>query len=165
MTSANVGFSRLHIALHWAVVLLVTCQLLFAESMTRSVDAAETREAVSATDLVLSTSHYWFGLTILALAVLRAMVRVTRGVPAPASDQPRLMQLAATSTHFLFYLLLFAVPVLGLLAFYLGDPWGPIHSLAKPAFLVLIAIHAGAALFHQFFLKDGTLTRILRAND
>lgn len=54
------------------------------------------------------------------------------------------------------------MPILGLLAFYVGDPWGPIHSFAKPVFLVLIALHAGAAVFHQFVLRDGTLTRILR---
>ena len=102
MTSARTGFSRLQITLHWAIVVLVGSQLLFAESMTRSVDAADTGEALSATDRILSTSHYWFGLTILALVILRAVVRVTKGVPAPASEQPRWMQLAATSTHFLF---------------------------------------------------------------
>jgi cytochrome b561 len=32
---------------------------------------------------------------------------------------------------------------------------------AKPAFIILIAIHALAALYHQFWLKDGTLKRML----
>jgi cytochrome b561 len=62
----------------------------------------------------------------------------------------------------LFYALLVAVPVTGLLGYYFEGPYGDIHSWAKPVFIGLIAIHAAAALFHQFWLKDGTLTRILK---
>jgi cytochrome b561 len=38
---------------------------------------------------------------------------------------------------------------------------GDIHALAKPVFIVLISIHAAAALFHQLWLRDGTLKRML----
>jgi cytochrome b561 len=71
------------------------------------------------------------------------------------------MQVAARASHGIFYVLLLATPEIGLLAFYLGDPWGDVHSLAKPAFIVLIAVHAVAALYHRFWLKDGTLRRML----
>jgi len=71
------------------------------------------------------------------------------------------MEMAASASHGLFYLLLLATPILGLLAFYVGDSWGDIHSLAKPAFIVLIAVHAIAAVYHQFWLKDATLTRMM----
>ena len=75
---------------------------------------------------------------------------------------PVALLLAFTAMHWVFYVLLFAVPVLGLLGYYFGDPWGEIHTLAKPAFIVLIVIHAGAALFNQFVLKDGTMARMLK---
>ena len=100
------GFSRLLIALHWGIVLLVGSQLSFAGRMARSVDAAKSGDLLSAADRVLSTSHYWFAITIPALVLLRAAVRVTKGAPPPALGQPPVMQLAATATHFLLYLLL-----------------------------------------------------------
>ena len=159
--SSSPGFSRLQIALHWAVAFLVGSQLLFGESMTRSVDAAESGDPLSLTDKLLATSHYWFGISILALVAIRFVVRLTTGAPAPASEQPKIVHLAATATHWLFYAMLFAFPVLGLLALYAGDPWGQIHSLAKPAFLGLIVLHLGAALYHQLVVKDGTLRRML----
>lgn len=160
-TTPSKGFSRLQIALHWAVALLVGSQLLFGESMTRSVDAADSGGALSKADSLLATSHYWFGIAILLLVAVRLYVRITRGAPKSASGKSPLLQFAAAATHWMFYALLAAVPVLGLLAYYVGDPWGDIHSLARPVFLVLIAAHAGAALMHQFVLRDGTLRRML----
>ncbi|MBZ9761607.1 cytochrome b [Mesorhizobium sp. CA8] len=155
------GYSFFQIGLHWLTAALVLFQLFFGESMTAVVDAAEGGQAVSATDQALGSAHYWVGLAILALVLVRLIVRLASGAPAPAGRGPRWMQLAAHASHGLFYVLLLAAPAIGFLAFYLGDPWGDIHSLAKPAFIVLIAIHAVAALYHQFWLKDGTLKRML----
>jgi cytochrome b561 len=33
--------------------------------------------------------------------------------------------------------------------------------MAKPVFIVTIAVHAAAALVHQFWMKDGTLARMI----
>ncbi|WP_348625674.1 cytochrome b/b6 domain-containing protein [Mesorhizobium sp. LNHC221B00] len=83
------------------------------------------------------------------------------GAPRPADRGPVWMRIAARGSHGLFYLVLLATPIVGLLAFYVGDPWGDIHSLSKPVFIVLISVHALAALFHQYWLRDGTLKRML----
>ncbi|MEI9406688.1 cytochrome b [Mesorhizobium argentiipisi] len=155
------GYSIFHIGLHWLIAALVLFQLFFGESMTAVVDAAEGGQPVSVTDKALGSAHYWVGLAILALVLVRLIVRLASGVPAPAGRGPKWMQVAAHASHGLFYVLLLAAPAIGLLAFYLGDPWGDVHSLAKPAFIALIAIHAVAALYHQFWLKDGTLKRML----
>ncbi len=40
-----------------------------------------------------------------------------------------------------------------------------LHELAKPAFVFLIAVHVVAALWHQFWLKDGLLVRMKRPAD
>lgn len=53
------------------------------------------------------------------------------------------------------------MPVTGLLTVYVNPDIGEIHQLAKPAFVILIALHASAALFHHFVLRDGTLKRML----
>ncbi|MEZ2329671.1 cytochrome b [Mesorhizobium sp. RCC_202] len=161
MTDTRVGYSTYQIALHWIIAALVLFQLLFGESMKMVVDAAENGQQLSATDQTMGSAHYWVGIAILALVVLRLALRLATGAAAPASESPKWMHLAAKASHALFYVLLLATPVLGLLAFYVGDPWGDIHSLSKPAFIVLIAVHALAAFYHQFWLRDGTLRRML----
>ena len=157
------GFSRLQIVLHWLIAALVVFQLVFAEAMEEMVEAAEEGERLSAGDAFLGSAHYWFGIAILALVALRIVLRLRTGAPAQARGAGSASQLAAKAVHLLFYVLLVAVPILGLLAYYFGDPWGEVHQLAKPAFILLIAVHAGAALYHQFVLRDGTLRRMLVA--
>lgn len=155
------GYSAIQIGLHWVIAALVLFQIFFGESMTAVVDAAEEGQQVSPTDQALGSAHFWVGIAILALVALRLAIRFVSGAPKPASDGPGWMQTAARVSHGLFYLLLLATPIVGLLAFYVGDPWGDIHSMNKPAFIILIAIHFVASLYHQLWLKDGTLTRML----
>ncbi|MGX5840204.1 cytochrome b [Mesorhizobium sp. ArgA1] len=161
MKEIRQGYSFYQIALHWIIAALMLFQLFFGENMTTVVDAAEDGTSVSATDQMLGSAHYWVGIAILALVVLRLVMRLVSGAPKPAESGPGWMKIAARGSHGLFYLLLLATPILGLLAFYVGDPWGDIHSMNKPAFIVLISTHALAALFHQFWLRDGTLKRML----
>ena len=129
--------------------------------MTTLVDAVEEGATVPEADRLLGSAHYWIGIAILVRVVLRLVVRFPRGAPAPAAGAPGWMGAAAKISHTLFYILLTATPILGLLAFYAGNPWGDIHSLNKPAFIILIGVHAIAALYHQFWLRDGTLSRML----
>ena len=154
------GYSGLQISLHWILAALVLFQLIFGESMTAVVDAAEDGLQASGADLALGSAHYWIGIAILALVGLRILLRLTSGVPRPANSGPAWMSAAARASHILFYILLAATPILGLLAYYVGDPFGEIHSLAKPVFILLIVLHAAAALLHHFWLKDDTLKRI-----
>lgn len=161
MLNGQIKYSGIQIAIHWLIAALVLFQLLFGESMTAVVDAAEEGTTVPPADRLLGSAHYWIGITILVLVLLRLVVRFTRGAPEPAAGAPGWMGTAAKISHALFYILLVATPILGLLAFYVGDPWGDIHSLNKPAFIILITVHAIAALYHQFWLRDGTLRRML----
>lgn len=61
--------------------------------------------------------------------------------------------------HWAFYGLLLAAT--GLLAFHAWDWTGDVHSVAKPALIILIGLHADAARFHHLVLKDDTLRRML----
>jgi cytochrome b561 len=70
------------------------------------------------------------------------------------------MATVAKVSHALFYILLILMPILGLLAYYVGDPYDDLHELGKPILIILIALHACGSLFHQFWLKDGTLRGI-----
>lgn len=154
------GYAPIQIGLHWLIAALVLFQLVFGESMVTATDAAEEGTTLGTTDAVLATAHYWVGICVLVLVAVRLAVRLRMGAPAPAEGNA-IMALAAKTTHWLFYILLVAVPVTGLITVYINPEMGEIHQLAKPAFIVLIAIHAGAALFHHFILRDGTLRRML----
>lgn len=154
------GYSSLQIALHWTVAALIFFQLLFGESMTTIADAGEEGTTASPSDPTLSIAHYWVGIAILCLVAIRLILRIVQGTPESAGDTTW-MTYAAKASHWLFYILLVAAPATGLLAVYVSDELGDIHKLAKPAFIVLVALHAVAALFHQFVLKDGTLKRML----
>ena len=153
------GYSLAQITLHWLIAALVLFQLVFGESMVAVVDAAEEGGTASPGDILLSGWHYWVGIAILGLVVVRLGLRLTTGASQPRPTS--LIEWAASSLHWLFYALLFMVPISGLMTLYVNPEIGDIHSLAKPVFIVLILAHAGAALYHQFVVKDGTLRRML----
>ncbi len=155
------GYSLLQISLHWLIAALVIFQLFFGESMTHAVDAVAQGTTATPFDTQFASLHYWFGIAILALVVVRLVVRLTRGIPPAAPSTPRWSDLAARIAHGLFYVLLVAVPVTGLLGYYVEGPFGDIHAWAKPVFIGLIAIHGAASVYHQFWVKDGTLSRML----
>lgn len=155
------GYSTLQIVLHWLIAALVLVQLVFGESMTAFVEAAEEGRAASALDSRLASVHYYFGIAILGLVAVRLALRVGRGTPA-APEASRALEVAGRISHWLFYALLVVVPVTGLLAYYLGDPFDEVHELGKPIFIGLIALHVAASLYHQFWRKDGLLMRMLR---
>ncbi|MEI4486140.1 cytochrome b/b6 domain-containing protein [Frigidibacter sp. MR17.14] len=159
--STRTGYSALQILLHWLIAALVAFQLIFGESMGHVGRALARGETPDPTDAALASAHYWVGLSILGLVVIRLAVRLRQGTPAPA-PAPAWQVKAAKGMHHLFYLLLVLVPLTGLAAVYVTPEAGDIHELAKPAFLILIALHAAAALWHQFALGDGTLMRMLK---
>lgn len=161
MTASATSYSKLQIVLHWLIATLVVFQLLAGESMTATIDALADGGQPSPADQTLASLHYWIGLSILVLALFRLGLRATSGTPVPDPATPRWMALAAKAMHWAFYGLLFATPVTGLFAYYLWDWMGDVHALAKPVFIAFIGIHAGAALFHHFVLRDTTLHRML----
>ena len=155
------GYSTTQVALHWVIAALVAFQLLFGESMGAVMEAEERGRSVSALDSQLAAFHYWIGIGVLVLVAIRFGLRTLVGVPEATDASPRWAVAASNLAHNLFYVLLVSVPVTGLLGYYLKDPWSEIHAISKPAFLGLIAVHVAGALYHQFWLKDRTLTRML----
>ena len=150
------SYTLAQIALHWSIAALVIWQLVFGESM----QALEHPEGASATDTFLANSHLVVGFAVLALVAVRIVLRLVNGAPPP-EESSRAAAILARAAHAAFYLLLVAVPVTGILAFYFGLPTGELHELGKPAFIVLIALHVAATAWHQFVRHDGTLRRML----
>jgi cytochrome b561 len=154
------GYSVTQIILHWVIVGLIAFQIVFGESMEAALDAFEEGGTLSNTYVFLSNLHIYFGIAVLVLAVVRLAVRLGTGAPLPPAGTSVLQVRLAALVHIAFYILLFAVPISGLVTWYIEPEVGDFHALAKPAFLVLIGLHVAGALYHQFIVRDGVLTRI-----
>ena len=93
--------------------------------------------------------------------VARLVVRMRHGAPAVPAGHSGLIELAVTWGHRALYLLLFALPIAGLVAWFGGVKIaGEAHEIMVNITLALIAGHISAALFHQFYLKDNLLRRM-----
>ena len=125
--------------------------------------------------------HEGLGSTVLALTVLRLLWRLSHTPPAEP-PMPAWMKTAAA--HHGLYLLLFMTPlsavggawleghdVSAFGVFTLRPPFATshaigasiasIHGLLGDAILWLAGLHAAAALFHEFVLRDGLLRSML----
>ena len=111
--------------------------------------------------------HIVTGVLVLAFAVWRLALRVTRGVPAAPAGESNLMKLAGEAGHWALYALMLAMPITGLLAWYGGvTSLAGLHGdILKVLLIVMIGLHVVAALYHQFMLKDNLLNRMRKPLD
>ncbi len=171
-------YSRGAIALHWIIALMIMLNFVLAWVAEDLPD--EQRYA-------LIGNHKAVGITILLLTLLRIVWRLTHQAP-PLVETLKAWEAALSRvTHALFYVLMLAIPVAGWAlssAFTKGKPisifglfdfpalpvgsdkptvsmYGELHEIAATIMLVLLALHIGAALKHQFIDKDGTVRRMV----
>ena len=163
------GYSGLQIGLHWLVAVLMGSQFLLAEGMSSAWRAFEHAEAGSAAELgpvadTMVWEHIIVGVLVLAFAVWRLVVRFGRGAPAHAAGETAMQMMMAKLVHGGLYLVMFALPVTGLLAWY-GQitTMGEVHQLAKMAFIALVVLHVVGAAYNQWVLKNGLIGRMMRA--
>lgn len=155
------GYSRAQIALHWAMAGLIAVNLIFEDWIKAGWRSIE--DGFGPVYDAGALAHIGIGVAVLVLVALRLALRFGRGVPdLPAGMKPQ-ERLAAHLGHAALYALMIGVPVMGLLAWFLAsDDLAELHELGKPAFILLIAIHAGAAVWHQVVRKDGLMDRMRR---
>ena len=71
----------------------------------------------------------------------------------------------AIVTHWLLYLIIFGMPVTGMLAwFFQIHISGDIHQAAQPLIYIVVGLHAVAALWQHFVAKTDVLMRMLVPN-
>lgn len=72
-----------------------------------------------------------------------------------------MLRKAAHWGHLALYALMILMPLSGLAAWFGGlEAAAEVHEAMKPLLLILVAVHVAAALWHQFWLKDGLLLRM-----
>ncbi|MFZ1468339.1 MAG: cytochrome b/b6 domain-containing protein [Paracoccaceae bacterium] len=158
MTSKT-GYNHLQIGLHWLIALGIGANYIFSEGMEKALDAS--LEGTPAPDSLIPVFHVWIGVLVLALVLVRLVVRATNGAP---SAVPGMQGRLAHWMHALLYLMMLAVPLGGAITWFLGaDAFGEWHALGANVLIYLAGAHALVALFHQYVLKDKLLTRMIRA--
>jgi cytochrome b561 len=162
-------------SLHWLVLLAVVLAVLTIELQDIYAKGTPGR-------LFLRTTHYAAGFSVLILMTIRLFTRSVLSAPAPIHGAPW-MQKSAQLTHLALYGLMIAMPLVGmalvllagkpidLYGFVLVPPFAmnrdlshtlkEIHETGATFVYILVGIHAAAALWHQFVLKDNIFKRIL----
>lgn len=158
------GYSARQIRLHWIVTLLIVLQFILHEPMAEAWDGIEDGQSPAFNWLILS--HVAGGVLVLIFALWRLGLRLTRGVPPAPETEIAPLRTAAHLGHLALYALMILMPVSGLAAWFGGiEAAAEGHEVLKVALLALVAVHVLAALWHQFWLKDGLMQRMKRPLD
>ena len=176
MNYSAAGYTPTAKILHWLIVALLIIQFIVAWVMP------EIRRDTKPDTLV--NLHLTIGVIVLAVAIVRLAWRATHGEPTPLDGVPPWQVASARIVHWLLYVLLFVVPILGWInASWRGFPvilfgvefpkliatrtpgWGwtgDVHALlANYAILILVGLHVLVGLYHYFIRRDGVLQRML----
>lgn len=166
-------YSSAQIGLHWISALLI----LLIIALPYGSDLFEPLLGGGAG---VFTLHKSLGLLVLALTLLRLLVRARAGAPDLLAGEAPLHRFTAKAGHALLYLLLVLMPLSGLLFgkrpvnlfWVLEIPPLPLsgavreaaklfHVTAQYLLFLLILGHAGAALWHHHVRRDGVLRAML----
>jgi cytochrome b561 len=174
---ALLRYSNFTVAFHWTTVALVLFQIWLGLSFADMPHGPKWA--------TLFTWHRTIGALILLITLARLTYRLTNPPPPYPPQLPQWERIAGTWNHRLFYLLLIALPIGGIIAVSgltpgpnitllgglaipkipgvskdIGELAGNVHSAAAWLLMALIVLHAAAALKHQFFDKNRSAGRM-----
>lgn len=160
-------YSNVAVSFHWVTVALVVTQAVLGFVFAGAEQGPARMEVF--------TWHKTVGALILLITLARLTYRLTNPPPPYPPDLPQWERTTATWVHRLFYFLLIAMPLSGLIAVSArtkgastalvggiplpvvpgisksaGEIAGGLHVALVFVLLLAIAIHAAAALKHQF---------------
>lgn len=161
------------ISIHWVTALLVLTAFLMAPEESEGRPGEE----------LAGQFHEILGLTIFLLTLLRLVWKCFAATPALPSA-PRWMELGSKVVQWTLYGLLLATPLTAIAGVWLeghalnlgvfgdippmvpkypdaGESVTEIHTVMGDALIWLAGLHATAALFHHFVLRDDVLLFML----
>jgi cytochrome b561 len=161
-----------HVVIHWLMALLVITMLGIGKFAMPGVSPEDPQK------VMLLQSHTYIGGAIAVLLVIRLILRFISRSPAPADAGNAFLNFVAKAVHVLLYLMLIGMAVSGLGMYQLanlpavfeGSQAYPSdffdylprmgHGFLSWLLLALVALHFGAAMYHQFVRKDNLLARM-----
>lgn len=160
------------ILIHWLTVLAVAIAYITSGDPT---------EATSTTEQLIGETHVFTGDLVFVLVLLRIILKRLLPQP-PVINTNHLLELTAQTVHGVLYGLMLVTPIAGWCALtskvehfhalifdvpLLAKPdefielIGEYHPLIGNVFITLAGLHAAAGLLHHYYLKDGTLRKML----
>jgi cytochrome b561 len=169
-------YGSLSIGLHWLMLVLLAAVYACIELREFYPKGSDPREA-------LKLWHYMLGLSVLVLVWLRLAVHMIGPVPRIEPEPASWEKLSARLMHVALYALMIGMPLAGWLILSAEGEPVPFFGLELPALVGenkdlakvaeeihetagvvgywLIGLHATAALFHHYVLRDNALRRML----
>jgi len=169
-------YGSLSIGIHWLMLLLFIAVYASVNLRELYPKGSDPREA-------LKTWHFMLGMLAFVLVWLRIAARLSGHTPAIQPEPAGLQQLSAKLLHLALYVLMIGMPLTGWLLLSASGKPIPFFGLQLPALIgenkdlatqikelhelvgttgyYLIGLHAVAALYHHFIVRDNTLTRML----
>jgi cytochrome b561 len=160
------------VALHWLTALLIIAMLVIGFSQLGDTPNDEAKVQVL-------SMHMPIGIGLLLLTIIRFFVRLFTPKPAPASAGHLLLDKIGVATHYLLYVAVIGMGLTGMgtsalaglpdIVFQGNGSLPADFSVFPPAlghgfFAILLSLllilHIGAALYHQFVRKDGLFKRM-----
>jgi len=161
--------------LHWGIALLIAAAYATIEVREFFEKGTPVREG-------LKSVHFMIGMIVLALVIVRILVRSAQSAPAITPEPPAWQTGLSHLMHAALYGFMLALPILGWLTLSAGGKPIPfdlpalvlenkdaakwykdIHHDVGEIFYYVIGLHAAAALFHHYLVKDDTLKRMVPA--
>lgn len=165
-------YHPVHVVLHWLMALLVVMMLGVGKFAMPGISPEDPQK------VMVLQSHAYIGIALSVLLVIRLVTRFTTKLPAPADAGNAFLNFVGKVVHVLLYLMLIGMAVSGLGLFQMADlpsvfsgakPY-PLnffdflprmgHGLTSWILLVLVLLHFGAAMYHQFIRRDNLLGRM-----
>jgi cytochrome b561 len=177
LRNSSQRYGAVAIGLHWGIAAMVLVGWLTGQFGEELPSAAQRQAGLFA--------HISIGLALLGFVLVRLGWRLADPPPAPEATRfgPWVAR-AGEFAHLLIYGLMLALPVLGIMTqfarghdlsvfglFEIATPWTrdrefahmlkEVHEALANGLMLLIGLHATAALVHHYVLHDRTLTRML----
>jgi cytochrome b561 len=176
ISDASERYNKISMILHWLMVLLLIAVYATIELREIFPKGSDPRKA-------MKMWHFMLGLTVLAFAITRLVVRLKTTRPAIYPTPAQWQETLAKIMHVVLYALMICMPIAGWVILsaegntipFFGLELPPligkdkefakvieeIHATAGTVGYYLIGLHALAGLYHHYFMKDNTLKRML----
>ena len=167
-------YSKRMVIVHWLTLALLVAAWLLGDELAEATDH-------NVATIAGYLFHMAAGGTILLLTVARLFYRSKDGTPPAIGQTP--MDKLAKGIHHLLYLVLFVLPLSGIMIVLSSDAGKAllardasllpkdggfdhvfaheVHELMVTALIVVVVVHILGAIKHQFITKDGLMQRMM----
>ncbi|MBI5963180.1 MAG: cytochrome b [Chloroflexi bacterium] len=165
-------YHPLQVSFHWLTVILVFAAFVLGKYMSGLPNEGG--------KIVPLGAHMVLGIVTLVVIIARFITRLRLPKPAHVTAGNAFFDWVGKAVHYALYAFVFLMTVSGmslsmqsgLVPIVFGGSGASLpadffdftsrmlHGFIAPALLLLVLLHVGAALYHQFMLKDNLLARM-----